>query len=65
MFVYETEEIIDKLRTYMGSAEQSTQSSTTIAFMDFSNMGTLTSLLYIIVAGSMLGVVLQVLYKAV
>jgi len=65
MFVYETEEIYDKLRAEIASMSSKEEGATTIAFFDFTNMGTFTSLLYVVIVASLFGYAMNVLYKAV
>lgn len=63
--VYETEELIDKLRAEGSAKVQKEMGSTTIAFFDFANMGTFQGLVYIIAIGAILGYVVSILLKAV
>lgn len=63
--VFETEEIIDHLRSAGTEKIQKEMGSTTIAFFDFASMGTFTGLLYIVAIGGLLGFVINLLFQAV
>jgi len=61
---YEIEETIERINSDSGNKAVAEAGSTTIAGFDFTNMGRVTQLVYILIVVSILAAIIGVLFKA-